>query len=292
VTRYRIRRGDQITVRTIATAVATLRALVHVVYDNGKDDYFSGNLVTTATGATETFSFLNYVAKSDGYVTNAVVLVSGTVPGYGTVWCQGLIGDSPQTARAVLFQDYIFALNNPTLDHFGPRFAPMDLFTKGTAVDVAGIAVDFSTVMAVGEIQEFYDEATGSLASTIIQATPDAGIYELLLAQVHAEAAVAAATRTFILQIDTGLTQRLWTAERAEYQSATLTLTTGEYGAITWAPNGVEAVNDNGTITRTVGGSPLPLTTFTDNLIVRSLAGGAGNAGDTNAVQILVRRVA
>jgi len=161
---------------------------------------------------------------------------------------------------------------------------------KDTARDASASSPDISTDMEIGDSGEVFALVTG--ADAIITLTADSNVYVMEYVVAHCEMAAVAATRTLVIGLRAGLTQRGWASARDEYVSATLTQTTGEFGSISWLPNGVEAVNDNGTFTRTVGGSPLPLPFYNEAAFQLALDGTTLNAADTLGISMIVRRIA
>jgi len=161
---------------------------------------------------------------------------------------------------------------------------------KDTAVDASSSSPDISGSMAIGDSVEVFASTTGADAE--ITLTPSGQVYMMEYVVAHCEMAAVAATRTLVIGLRAGLTQRGWASARNEYVSATLTQTTGEFGSISWLPNGVEAVNDNGTFTRTVGASPLPLPFYNEAAFFLALDGTTLNAGDTLGISMIIRRIA
>lgn len=146
--RFRLRRGDVITVTTISSVAAVLEADFSILYDHGMADSFHIPRFTTLATRTEETQRPSKVALRDGWIVSGQV-TAATVLGRGQTYVQAHTrsGGGSGPIRSTLLGDYIFGLHAAPLGRFvdpGPAGGGGNFIIEGLAVDVTPVDVAFN----------------------------------------------------------------------------------------------------------------------------------------------------
>lgn len=240
-TRFRLRRGDVITIATISSVAAAMEADFSIIYDNGQPDLFHIPRFTTLATRTEQVHRPSKNALRDGWIVSGQV-TAATVLGRGQTYVQAhtRAGGAGGPVRSTLLGDYVFALHAAPLGRFvdpGPAGGPGNFIIEGVAVDIAPVDVAFSmaATSATRKVHSFawWYHCSGDVADRTL-------------------------TTSFLEPLGTGPTG--FSIAASIWVSATITLSANQEG-IMYAEDNYISYNDAGVITygnTTTAPVPLP----------------------------------
>lgn len=269
---FRLRRGDRLTVKSIASVIAQVEADFRVVYDHGGQDLFHVPRFATVANRIEQSHPASKTALANGYVVSGQV-TSATTLGRGQCYVQAHVrtgGGADDPIRSTLLGDYLYGLHAAPLGRFvdpGPSGGPGNLFILDIAEDVTPI--DISTALgvtgAIRKIHEFawWYHSSGDVADRTLVAS-------------------------FVEPLGPGPTG--FSILATFWLSATLTLSANEEGLM-FSKEGYTSYNDNGTLTRddqTTSPSVLPLLVRGDDSVDFFTDVTLAEAADRHSIRILM----
>lgn len=269
---FRLRQGDRLTVKSIASVVAQVEADFRVVYDDGSDDLFHVPRFVTVADRIEQSHPAAKTALMGGYVVSGQVTSASTL-GRGQCYVQAHVrtgGGADDPIRSTLLADYLYALHAVPLGRFvdpGPSGGSGNLFILDIAEDVTPI--DISTALGVtGAIRKIHEFAWWYHAGA------DAGDRVL--------------NASFVEPLGPGPTGFSITAHF--WISAGITLSVNEEGLM-FGKEGFTSFNDNGSLTyanTTTAPNPLPLWVRGDDTVDFFTDVTDAFAADRHSIRMLV----
>lgn len=276
---YRVRYGERLDVTIYSSTAVSFRASARVIYDDGSDDDLIIPDSVTGTGRTAEPISSQYVAKKNGYVTDAVVFAFSGAGERGQTWVRLSIGP---TNGPVLCYGYLYgghdAVSLGEMTEPGPGggegfLSWVAAFTGDRAGNAAAVDFDLFATNALRKVHgvAWYYHCSGD-----------------------------AATRTFNGPVLVGIggpkpTGFTLTGGNAYYWSTattSLTLTVNEEGAFL-STGSLTTHLDEGV--RTYGSSatnptpwPFWVTEDDTDTIMRFPAITTGNANDTHSAYVLI----